>query len=285
MTSYVYTGNIENSKHVNTMNTGSQPVDIESGAGGVCGAGSQPIRNALSPVQRVRWIGRKGIARVAKCGRTYDTKKGPVTFYCALANRCQKCSKHEWHQKKLRILNDLQSFATGSGTMLLVTLNVPHTRKSDVRELTEQALKQTSHVLSSYAANKLEHGYGYVGRWTRLEIASTKEGLAPHTHSVLFFERMLTANEVDEISDILGTRARKAYPGTKQTALFDLEQIEPGIRSAIKIAGYMTKPTWRVSMQIARETTRYWQVGNAKISAMLEALDGRQNLRRSFRRS
>lgn len=231
----------------------------------------------IDPANMVRQTARGICHRVSRCGEVWEGHPRKGKKYCGMSNMCFMCSGYRKKSKGRQLLKDITSTQQSGGTVLLVTLNPRHTKKTVLTDGINRASAMKAAGLRRSVVDKLRDKYRYSHRWQILEVAHTKQGWAAHFHIVLFFDAHLDKTLRNEIRTLLREAAGVPAQG-KEAKEFDLRKVKR--KNPKRLVKYLFKGSMHTAMKIARNSN--WSTSQRRwlIRELFKSLYGKEVVRR-----
>lgn len=175
---------------------------------------------------------------------------------CGSPWACPVCAPVVRERRALEIDLGLGVHLASGGGAVLVSMTTRHQLRDALAERLDVVATSLRLCLKGQAWERRKRALGYVGSIKAVEITwGERNGWHPHSHSVLLFERPLTADELADLDQWLFTRwagilARKSLGSITREHGVDVRPIT----SASELSTYLTKVEggWGVGLELAR---------------------------------
>ncbi|MNX75757.1 Replication protein [compost metagenome] len=149
---------------------------------------------------------------------------------CQLTKVCPSCSKREAFLEALEVREALRACMDRGGSILLVTLTIPH----EVGETLVDLLTLINSVQKTFRARKafknLKTNGLLFGDIRKLEVVySARSGWHPHFHLLLYFNRRLSQSAVEDLRVQFSSSWSKIYARALQLAYVNDHLLDRGV--------------------------------------------------------
>jgi len=199
-------------------------------------------------------------ARVCSCGKvpvygsdgSVDISQNPETGSMKYSNltvcgniwTCPVCYSTVAYKRKNELLHAMRENRKRGGSCLFWTQTIPHTKYDSLIHSLKVLSDSSTKLKAMGAFRKMLAKFGYIGSVMALEITyGHVNGWHPHRHNVLFFDRILTEDEIQDLNHRL-----KCYWMNKVKAVFGVEpsyergsDLKPATYNDEGVSAYMCK--------------------------------------------
>jgi hypothetical protein len=202
------------------------------------------------------------------------TEKGSVSVgglhTCGSRGMCPICSARLAGEQVAKLQVAAEKILTGDRSAVMLTLTLPHQAGDDLAWLLD-ALQSSWNATISGQGRKVLKSYGLIHYLRGLDYTQGKNGHHPHYHSVLFFDRVLTDDDVWWLEcDLRGRWERAIKRATGRDcaqAGLKLEAVrghQAGVRSVVTycgkaLTGALLESLWSQSKTSGKGRT-LWEV-------------------------
>lgn len=189
---------------------------------------------------------------------------------CGSRGMCPICSARLAGEQVAKLQRSAAKLLTGERSALMLTLTLPHQRGDDLGWLLD-ALQSSWNATLSGQGRKVLKSYGQIAYMRGLDYTHGENGHHPHYHSVLFFDRVLTEDDLWWLEcDLRGRWERAIKRATGRDCVkagLKLEAVrgdEEGVRSVVTycgkaLTGALLESLWSQSKTSGKGRT-IWEV-------------------------
>ena len=189
---------------------------------------------------------------------------------CGSRGMCPVCSARLAGKQVADLERSASRLLTGNQSAVMLTLTLPHQVGDDLGWLLD-ALQSAWNATLSGQGRKVLRGYGLVHYFRGLDYTHSQNGHHPHYHAVLFFDRVLTDDDVWWIEcDLRGRWERAIKRATGRDCVragVKMEAVkgdEDGVRSVIRycgkaLRGVLLESLWSQSKTAGKGRT-IWEI-------------------------
>lgn len=179
---------------------------------------------------------------------------------CGLLWVCPVCAAKIQSVRAAEVRSGIDAWTTASGSVLLLTLTVPHTRRDDLSGLLSGFNDAYRRFTNGAPMKRLKQAYGLSGSIKGLEVTwGEASGWHPHAHVLLFLDK---SPDMAGLAAALFTRWCSA---TSRSGFGELARSAFSLQDGSAVRTYVTKLgseyTWGAEQELVKSHTKRGRAG------------------------